>query len=166
MKTRKFRSVATSPGIAIGKAFRLQSRSIPYIRYWIKNQSVEEEVIRFKNSLRKSREQLEAIQGKMCKFQGHDQIKILESHRMFLQDDMLVQSVINNIREYKINAEWALDKTLANLKLSFLNVDEIYFRERQHDIDYVGRRIMDNLMGETNISLSELPDGDLILIVQ
>lgn len=165
MKTRRFRSNATSPGIAIGKARRLQIQSSSYIRYWIKNQDVDNEVRRLKIALQKSKEQLDHIQTKMCRFQGHDQIKILESHRMFLQDDMLIMTTVQHIQQFKINAEWALDKTLAHLKLSFLNVNEDYFRERQHDIDYVGRRVMDNLMGTPSLPLSNLPAEEMIIIV-
>jgi len=165
MKTRRFRSHATSPGIAIGSAYKLHSQSATCVRSWIKDQDVGEETLRFREAIQRSKEQLDQIQTKMCRFQGNDQIKIIESHRLFLQDDMLVGSTIKHIEEYKINSEWALDKTLAHLKLSFLNVDEEYFRERQQDIDYVGRRIMNNLMGTHALPLSELPAGEIILII-
>lgn len=165
MKTRRFRSNATSPGIGIGKVVKLQGHTSTYIRYWVKNSDVEDEVNRLRIAIQKSREQLDQIQMKMCRYQGQDQIQIIDSHRMFLQDDMLIATTIQHTRSHKINAEWALDKTLAHLKLSFLNVDEKYFRERQQDIDYVGRRIMDNLMGTPDLPLSELTHEDTILIV-
>ncbi len=165
MKMRRFHSHATSPGIVIGRAYRMDNRGSPFARTWIRDQDVEEEILKFRQSVQKAKEQLSHIQAKMCRYSGHDQIKIIESYRMFLQDDMLVATTIEHIQEHKINAEWALDKTLAQLKLSFLNVDEEYFRERQQDIDYVGRRLMDNLIGSPDISFSEIPKGDVILIV-
>ncbi len=165
MKTRRFHSHATSPGIVIGRAYRLEHRGSPFARTWIKDADVEQEVERFKSSVQKAKEQLTHIQAKMCRFQGHDQIKIIESYRMFLQDDMLVATTLKHIRDSKINAEWALDKTLAHLKLSFLNVNEEYFRERQQDIDYVGRRLMDNLVGSPELSFDDLPHEDAILVV-
>lgn len=164
MKTRRFYSSATSPGIAIGHAHRLHNRGAPFARTWIRDSEIDDETLRFRNAIQRSKEQLSHIQAKMCRYQGHDQIKIIESHRMFLQDDMLVAATIKNIEQLRINAEWALDKTLAQLKLSFLNVDEDYFRERRQDIDYVGRRVMDNLMGSPELPLAELPAGDLILV--
>ncbi|MFH0800680.1 MAG: phosphoenolpyruvate--protein phosphotransferase [Pseudomonadota bacterium] len=164
MKTRRFHSSATSPGIAIGKAHRLHNRGVAFIRTWVKDQDVDDEISRFKSAVHRSKEQLSQIQSKMCRFQGHDQIKIIESHRMFLQDDMLVATTIKNIEQSKINAEWALDKTLAQLKLSFLNVNEEYFRERRQDIDYVGRRVMDNLTGSPELPLAELPRGEFVLV--
>lgn len=161
---RRFHSSATSPGIAIGRAHRLHNRGAPFTRTWIKDQDVPDEIVRFRNAIQRSKEQLSHIQAKMCRYQGHDQIKIIESHRMFLQDDMLVATTIKNIEQFKINTEWALDKTLAQLKLSFLNVNEDYFRERRQDIDYVGRRVMDNLTGSPEMPLAELPPGEIVLV--
>ncbi len=164
MKTRRFHSAATSPGIAIGRAHRVLNRGTPSLRTWIKDLDVDLEVGRFRDAIQSSKEQLDKIQAKMCRFQGQDQIKIIESYRLFLQDDMLVAATIDHIIKYKINAEWALDKTLAHLKLSFINVDEEFFKERQQDIDYVGRRVMDNLIGNPEISISEIPNKTVILI--
>jgi len=164
-KTRRFHSHAASPGIVIGRAHRLENRGSSFARTWIKDSDVDEETGRFKSAVQKAKEQLTHIQAKMCRFQGHDQIKIIESYRMFLQDDMLVATTLKHIVDFKINAEWALDKTLGHLKLSFLNVNEEYFRERQQDIDYVGRRLMDNLIGSPDLSFSELPEEDAILVV-
>jgi phosphotransferase system enzyme I (PtsI) len=143
----------------------MDNRGSPFARTWIRDADVEDEVLRFRNSVQKAKEQLSHVQAKMCRYSGHDQIKIIESYRMFLQDDMLVATTIQHVQQHKINAEWALDKTLAQLKLSFLNVDEEYFRERQQDIDYVGRRLMDNLIGSPDVSFDEIPGGDVILIV-
>ena len=164
MKTRRFHSAATSPGIAIGRAHRVLNRGAPSLRTWIKDLDVDFEVQRFREAIQSAKEQLDRIQAKMCRFQGQDQIKIIESYRLFLQDDMLVAATIDHIIKYKINAEWALDKTLAHLKLSFLNVNEEFFKERQQDIDYVGRRVMDNLVGDPEISISEIPNETVILI--
>ena len=165
MKTRRFTSLATSPGIAIGQAHRLLARGqVTFARTWIRNQEVEDEVERFKEAIRLSKEQLSRIQSKMCRFQGGEQINIIESYRLFLQDDMLVRTTLEHIADSKINAEWALDKTLSHLRLSFLNVHEEYLRERQQDIDYVGRRIMDNLLGEAELPFQELPEGDVVIV--
>ncbi len=164
MKTRRFQSHATSPGIAIGQAHRLAHHGIAFIKTWIRDQDVEAEISRFKEAVSKSKEQISRIQTKMCRYEGHEQINILESQRLFLQDDMLVNTTVSSIRELRINAEWALDKTLGGLRLAFINVQEDYFRERKQDIDYAGRRLLNNLVGHSEISLSELPEGDLIIV--
>ncbi len=164
MKTRRFQSHATSPGIAIGSAHRLGHHGIAFLKLWIRDSDVESEVMRFREAVVKSKEQITRVQAKMCRFEGHEQINILESQRLFLQDDMLVNTTIAHVKELRINAEWALDKTLGSLRLAFMNVQEDYFRDRRQDIDYAGRRVMSNLMGHPEISLSELPEGDLIIV--
>jgi len=164
MKTRRFQSHATSPGIAIGRAHRLAHHGIAFVKTWVRDQDVEAEISRFKEAVIKSKEQIARIQTKMCRYEGNEQIKILESQRLFLQDDMLVNTTVSFVRELRINAEWALDKTLGSLRLAFMNVQEDYFRERRQDIDYAGRRLLNNLIGHSEISLKELPEGELIIV--
>lgn len=162
---RRFHCHATSPGIAIGRIHRLRKRLvIPH--FWIQDRSVEKEVKRFRLAVEQSRHQLSAIQEKMCRIQGHDQIKIIESHRLLLKDLMLVDSTIEHIRTSKINAEWALDKTLSALKLSFLKIEDAYFSDRLQDLQYVGHRILANLLEEKEESLvSALPQGGPFILI-
>lgn len=164
MKSRRFHSAATSPGIAIGCAIRTLHRNDSFLRAWVREQDADEEVARFKIAVQRSKEQLSGLQAKMCRLQGHDQINIIESYRMFLQDDMLIAATQKRIQENMINAEWALDQTLAQLKLSFLNVNEEYLKERVQDINYIGRRLMNNLTGNPQPSFTKLPPGEHILI--
>jgi len=164
MKTRRYQSHATSAGIAIGRAHRLSHHGITFFKTWIRDQDVDSEVARFKEAIAKSKEQISRIQTKMCRYEGPEQINILESQRLFLQDDMLVNTSIRHIKESKINAEWALDKTVGSLRLAFMNVQGDYFRERRQDIDYAGRRVMSNLVGHVDISLSDLPETELIIV--
>ncbi|MFH1873655.1 MAG: phosphoenolpyruvate--protein phosphotransferase [Pseudomonadota bacterium] len=164
MKTRRFQSHATSPGIAIGKALHLRHHGNIFIKTWIRDQDVDPEINRFKKAVFISKEQISRIQAKLCRYEGHDQIDILESQRAFLQDDMLVNATVLHIQNLKINAEWALDKTLGDLRLSFVNVHEDYFKDRKQDIDYAGRRVMNNLLGHEEITIEDIPLEDTIII--
>ena len=51
MKTRRFHSSATSPGIAIGRAYRLHNRGAPFARVWIRDLEVSDEVLRFRAAM-------------------------------------------------------------------------------------------------------------------
>ncbi|PIU56017.1 MAG: phosphoenolpyruvate--protein phosphotransferase [Deltaproteobacteria bacterium CG07_land_8_20_14_0_80_38_7] len=164
MKTRRFKSSATTPGIAIGRAYFLKLHRKPFIKAWIRDKDIEIETKRFKKAVTASKDQVSNIQNKLCRYEGHEQINILESQRMFLQDDMLINSTTQYIRELKINAEWALDKTIGQIKLSFYNMNENYFKDRKQDIDYAGRRVMDNLMGHAELSFQNMPHENTILI--
>ena len=165
MKTRKFTSHATSPGIAIGQVYHHRyAGKTPVTRTWIRDSEADNEAKRFTDAVQMAKENLSRLQAKMCRFEGHDQINIIESYRMLLQDDMLVGTTIEHVKSFKINAEWALDKTLSHLRLSFLNVHEDYLKERSQDINYVGRAIMDSLLGNTESLIRDLPEGKIIIV--
>lgn len=157
------KSVA-SPGIAIGQAYIVPSRGTHFPKYWITDKEISSEVSRFKQAVLKSARQLAIIKDKLCRFQGKEQIQILESHVLLLKDPMLNDSSIQIITDSCINAEWALDKVLAQLKLAFASMRDEYLRERKNDIDYVGRRIMSNLMGQQEHGFKELPYPNTIVI--
>ncbi len=164
MKTRRFHSHATSPGIAIGIAHHLKHHGLTYAKYWIPDKDVEAEIMRFKDAVARSKDQISRIQARICRFEGPAQLNILESQRMFLQDEMLIENTIKNIKDLKINAEWALDKTLGSIRLSFKDVHVDYFQDRRQDIDYAGKRLMNNLIGNAELSFSDLPNGDIIIV--
>ena len=157
MARRRFHAHASSPGIVIGQALKLERAFQGYPRYWIGNQVVDREVKRFRAAVQRSYDQLTHILRKVCRFQGYEQMKILESHKLFLQDELLVQQTISCIQKSHINAEWALDKTVQELKLSFASLPESYMRERSQDLSYVSRRVMENLLGTSELSLHKLP---------
>src|SRR3989338_8939284 len=144
---RVFRAIPLAPGVAIGRVPMLDHTNVLFPRYWVNDREVPSEVHRFKKALEKTRDQLSTIREKLCKFQGRDQIQILDSHRMILQDEMITSGTIQTIANEKINAEWALDKTFAKLKGAFYQSGEHIFQERRADIESIGNRIIKNLMG-------------------
>lgn len=163
-KKNVFKYKTSLPNIVIGKAYVISSSSTPFPRYWISDREITSEIMRFKRAIQSSKEQLKKIKDKMCKFRGEEQFNILDSHSMLLQDEMLITHTIKVLTSQKINAEWALEKTLTELKLAFSDVNDQYFQERKEDIEYVGRRILKNLQGSADFSLDNLDDGKYILV--
>lgn len=157
------KSVA-SPGIAIGQAYIVPTTGTHFPKYWINDKEIASEISRFRHAVQKSGRQLAVIKDKLCRFQGKEQIQILESHSLLLKDPMLNDNTIQMINENKINAEWALDKVMSQLKLVFANMRDEYLRERKSDIDYVGRRIIKNLLGEQEHGPRQLPYTSSIVV--
>ncbi|MFO1519370.1 MAG: phosphoenolpyruvate--protein phosphotransferase [bacterium] len=157
------RGIAASGGIIRGIAFVLEKTTVAVPRYWISNKELNGELQRFKNAIEKSRDELTKIKDRLCKYEGHTQIHILDSYRLILQDEMLVKNTLESIKTERINAEWALQKTLEQLKKMFLNVDEEYFRERKNDVDYVGDRILKNLTGKSDETLRNIPAHSIVV---
>ena len=160
---KTLRGIAVSPGIIIGKA-RIIDRSRVKIlyQYLIDEKQVHKEVERLKDALRATQEQIVTLKNRMP-----EQIKqhafILDSHVMMIQDGMLSDSTINTILEEKINAEWALKKSIQNIGLLFDQVEDEYIRERFHDVENLGEKILRNLAGKEQESLQEIDERVIIV---
>jgi len=158
-----YKGIVASPGISIGEAYVLEKTHINLPRYWINNKETPGEISRFNKALEKTRQELDRIKDKLCKFEGREQIHILDAYSMILQDEMLTQNTIHSIKNEHINAEWALSKNLEKIKKVFLNVDEIHLKERTSDFDYIGERILKHLVGKSDDLFKNIPFHSIIV---
>jgi phosphotransferase system enzyme I (PtsI) len=113
----------------------------------VADDEVEAEIARFDAALEASDEQLERVKRKLAEREGEDHFHILEAHQLILHDEHLVDPTRRRIRDEKVNAEWALRRTVEEIKSVFDSIEEGYFRERRSDVDFVGDRILRNLLG-------------------
>jgi phosphotransferase system enzyme I (PtsI) len=155
--------VAVSPGIVIGKA-RLVDRSKVKIfyQYLIGDDQLNREVERFEEAAHTTEDQLNAIKNGMPEqLKGHS--FILDSHLMILKDSMLHDATIQRISKEKINAEWALKKSLEEIRWAFNQVDDEYISNRVNDVENVVERILRNLSGDEQQSLSHINERVIIV---
>jgi phosphotransferase system enzyme I (PtsI) len=162
-KLKKWKGIAVSPGIVIGKA-RLVDRSRVKIlyQYLISEHQVIKEVDRFKEALEAAKQQINEIKNKMP-----DQLKkhafIMDTHLMIMEDSMFSTAAINTILQEKINAEWALKKSVQNIETLFTQIEDSYIKERIVDVQYVAERVLRNLGGKEQESLSEINERVIIV---
>ncbi len=159
----RLRGIAVSPGIIIGKA-RLVDRSKQKIiyQYLINEREIYKEVTRFREALHATKEQIVTLKNRMS-----DQIRehsfILDTHLMIVDDSMVSDTTINTILEEKINAEWALKKSVQKIRKLFEEIDYEYIRDRINDVENVAERILRNLSGREQDSLSEINERVIIV---
>jgi phosphotransferase system enzyme I (PtsI) len=154
--------VSASPGLAVGRAFVIDRRKVKTPKRHIADEEVAHEIVRFEAALGASNDQLERVKRKLAEREGEDHSLILEAHQLILHDEHLVDPTRRRIREEKVNAEWALRKTVEEIKGVFDQLDEDYFRERRSDVDFVGDRILRNLLG-VDMSPALPPQGAIIV---
>ncbi|RTZ96206.1 MAG: phosphoenolpyruvate--protein phosphotransferase [Deltaproteobacteria bacterium] len=164
-KERTFKGIGVSPGICIGKAYRVDTGGVEVVKkYQIEDDGLVEEANRFKTAVRKAGDELQAlIDSSRNKFNGHT--PILETHQVLLKDKMLYRRTLDTIEKEKINAEWALRKVTGILKSMFQELDDPYLRERAVDVEQVSERILRNLVGVDAINISEI-DRRVILVAE
>ncbi len=159
----KLTGIAVSPGIVIGKA-RLVDRSKQKIiyQYLINESEINREVERFKKALKLTKEQILSLKKKMS-----DSIKehsfIMDAHLMIVDDKMISDATIEIILEEKINAEWALKKSVQKIRQVFNQIDYEYIRDRINDVENVVERILRNLAGKEQESLSKINERVVIV---
>ena len=162
-ETAKLFGIAVSPGIIIGKAHLVDRSKVRILyQYLIGDEQVKLEVERFKGALDKTKEQITTVKSRMP-----DHIKqhafILDTHLMILNDTMFEEATIKTMLEEKINAEWALKKSVQNIGHLFEQIDDPYIKERFSDVENVAERILRNLAGKEQDSLFEIDERAIIV---
>jgi phosphoenolpyruvate-protein phosphotransferase (PTS system enzyme I) len=160
---KKLRGIAVSPGIIIGKA-RLVDRSRVKIlyQYLVNEQQASREVDRFKEALHAAKEQIVAVKNKMPE-QLRQHAFILDTHLMIMDDSMFSKATIQTIQSEKINAEWALKKSVQNIERLFTQIEDHYIKERIVDVQYVAERVLRNLVGREQDNLFEIKERVIIV---
>jgi phosphotransferase system enzyme I (PtsI) len=82
---------------------------------------------------------------------------------MIMDDSMFFNATINTILSEKINAEWALKKSVQSIENLFSQIDDPYIRERIVDVEYVAERVLRNLAGKEQESLYEISERVIIV---
>lgn len=159
-----FRGVAASPGIAIGKAYLVDRKRMEIPRFFLVDlRNVPEEVDRFHEAVRRSQEELREIQKRMTDPILEEHSYILEAHIRMLQDKAFTQQTVRRIREERINAEWAVSKTIERFKAVLLSSKDEYLRSRVADLDFVGERILRHLGGVAQESLAQIQEEVIVV---
>lgn len=163
-RSRIFRGIGASPGVAVGNVFLVDGREVRFRRYHIEADQVSYEVDRLRDAVDQSVLQLETIRNKLTRT-SHDHDAILEAHEMMLRDPIVADEAIDHIRTQQLNAEWAVSKVIGRLRSAFDRLADPYFRERRSDIDFVRDRIIRNLTGQSaDLSdLEHLAEGTVLV---
>lgn len=152
----KLTGIGASPGICIGKAYLLDREGVDLIeQYFVKPGDLKAELNRFRCAVNKVKDELnQLIDNTPDDFQ--QQAYILRSLKALLKDKMFYGRIIETIQKEKVNAEWALKKTVARIKTRFSDVSDPYLRERANDITHLSDRIMLNLVGVEPVNIADI----------
>jgi phosphotransferase system enzyme I (PtsI) len=155
--------LGVSPGICIGKAYLVDMEGVDIVeKYHISQIHVHSEIKRFKLAVKKAKNELRTIiENTPDAIREH--VDILETHVILLNDKLLYGKIIETIEADFINAEWALKKVVSSLKTMFLNMSDIYLKERAIDIGHVSDRILSNLVGSEKINIAAI-DKRVVLV--
>ncbi len=162
MASTTLQGLPASPGIAVGRCWTVDRRKVRTPRRNIAAEEVEAELSRLEAAIELSVRQLDGVKARMETADGAEHLAILEVHRAMLRDPSLVDESRRLVREERVNVEWAVKRTIRKIKGAFSEDDE-FFRERRSDVDYVGERIVKNLLGQGVDVVETPPPGSIVV---
>ena len=163
-KEMLLKGIGASPGIIIGKAFLLYDDALSWPAVHLTTaMEISREIDRLKQALKKSKQQLLDLKKKLAHKKYKEASFIIDAQVLILQDRMLVENTINAIKEKKIDAVSAVKNTISGLGKIFEDIEDAYLQEKKTDIDYIGERIVKNLLGKHHHALSSITEKSIIV---
>jgi phosphotransferase system enzyme I (PtsI) len=158
------RGIGVSQGVAIGKAFLLKRSKVEVSKYsQIPPEEIPGEVERFKAAIEETRRNLVAVREKIQQKGFQEASHIMDAQLMIIEDRALVDRTIQHIVEDQIDAAGALKSTLQDIHKAFEDIGDEYLRERKSDIDFLGERIMRNLLGKEQEFIARIQDKVILV---
>ena len=155
--------ISASPGIAIGRVYRLDREEIRIKEEDLSSDQVENEILRFEKALNEAKIEISKLKDSIAKKLGPEHAKLFEAYLLILEDEFINQQVFTGIREEKKNAEFVynrvVQKTIQTISLSR---DE-YLKERVADISAVSNRVLNQLLGIKQHTIEPLETPGIIV---
>ena len=155
--------LGVSGGIAIGRAVVIETRSVDVYRFPIQEADVDAEVARFTQALGEAREEVELVRERTHQDLGSELAGVFEAHLLMLADGGFTERVERRIREERVNAEWALHRTVEEYAERFAAIHDQSFRERAADLQDVALHLLRRLQGISHHDLSEI-SGPVVIV--
>ncbi len=155
--------IAASNGIAYGQVFVYIQSDVEVPSYQVEPEKRIEEVSRFERALLTTRQQISKIKNEVEKNIGPEEALIFDAHLMVLEDQALIGETIREFESTGRNIETCFNKVSQRYIKAFAEIDDEYLRERAGDIRDVAQRVLQNLLGQAENSLSRLADKRIVV---
>jgi phosphotransferase system enzyme I (PtsI) len=165
----RIKGKAVSPGIAMGKAMLYKFAREVIQAENIGEKSIEKEIWRLENAVKKSQAQLKKINLGLQKIMGKDAAFIIETQYLLLKDSHLLDEIRNTIQNRLVKAEWAIKEVEKKYLEVFRTIPDLSFKAKSNDISDVLNRLIANLKKrgaarQTPAAASGAPAEQVILV--
>ncbi len=159
----KLKGVGVSRGVGIGKVLMLRKDELSVPKRKISYDGISREIYRLEEALIATRREISDLQKKISKEIGFDHGRIFEAHFLVLEDRVLIEDVIKQIKNKRINVECAFSQSIKKYVDTLLRLDDEYLRERVVDIEDIARRVLRVMLKEKGLTLGELKEKVIIV---
>jgi len=155
--------IPASEGIACGQIFLFARNLVDVPLYVVDDAKRCEEEARFERALVRARQQISTIQAQVERNIGPEEARIFDAHLMVLEDQALIGETIREFETTGLNIATCFNRVSTRYIKAFGEIDDEYLRERASDLRDVAQRVLQNLLGQADTSLSKLA-GERILV--
>jgi phosphotransferase system enzyme I (PtsP) len=160
-KNAELEGIPTARGIAIGPVFRLPDPlDLSRLDYAPSPQAKNEERDLLA-ALQDARRELDEMREEMGEQFGPDFAAVFHTHVQILEDKGFVAKLRSEVRASGSALE-ALRNVLAAYRATFERIADPYFRDRAVDVEDVGRRVMERLLGVRHHT-APMPEGAIVV---
>jgi phosphotransferase system enzyme I (PtsP) len=141
----ELRGIPTARGIAIGPIFKVGPVDLAQMDY-SPSEDAEQEEQDLMRAVLEARRELDDAGEEMGEQFGPDFAAVFHTHIQILEDKGFLGKLRDAVRDTG-NALSALRSVLEVYRETFGRIEDPYFRERAWDVEDVGRRVMERLLG-------------------
>ncbi len=157
----KIYGVGAAEGIGIGVAKVVREQSVEVIKKDIHD--IETEVKNFMEILEITKAETEEMSQILKKNASVKEAEILFGHIMLMSDPMLVDEIVNRIKNDKVCAEYAIDEVCNQYAAVFASMDDELMQQRSTDMHDIKLRLIKKILGIESTDLSKLPYGSILV---
>ncbi len=157
----EMRGIPTARGVAIGPVFKMGAMDLAQLDYTPSDDAEREErdLVR---ALHEARRELDDNRDEMGEEFGPDFAAVFNVHIQILEDKGFIGKLREAVRESGSALE-ALRQVLALYRDTFARIEDPYFRDRAWDVEDVGRRVMERLLGVRQ-DAPQLTKGSILVV--
>jgi len=161
---RIFRGVPVSAGVCRGKVLVIGRSHAAIPKHVLSDAAVPGDISRLEKALVQTRHDILEVQKKVSASMSAGEGGIFDAHLLVLEDRTLLDEVIRNIQENKVNAEYAFHVVAEKYASALAAIEDDYLRERATDMRDVTSRVLNNLMGRNEeVDLKKLKEPCIII---
>lgn len=156
------RGISLAPGVAVGRAFRLEPGWGPHSAEPVKPEEVAVEIARFEDACKAAESDLEATAKQTEKAAGPKEAEIFRAHRALVRDPFFVSRVRSLITDNHWSAEKSVSHILEEFEGILKRMPTGNHSDRVVDLRDVLGRILSRLHGRPE---QRVPDGEPVVLI-
>jgi len=157
----KIYGVGAAEGIGIGIAKVVKEPSVEVVKRAVSD--TEAEVANFTEILELTKTETEEMSKSLGRNASAKEAEILVGHIMLMSDPMLIDEMVNLIKNEKICAEYAIEGVCNQYAAVFASMDDELMQQRAADMRDIKNRLIKKILGLESNDLSTLPHGSILV---